>query len=354
MITIERPQAKRFIGVPGMPSPLRSAVFCAVAFAALLAMMVLALSLGDVRFTPAEVIAGAFQQADGGTNLIIFEFRLPRVLAGALAGGCLAASGALLQGLLRNPLASPDVVGVSHGASAGAVLSIAAGVPAALVPLGVFGGALAAAAALVLLAWRKGLDGERIVLVGIGLSAIALTVITWAVVTFPLSVAQQALLWTTGSLAGRTWAEVGVATVAALVILPFAFGQLQRLAVLELGDDLAHSVGLPPNRARLLLLVTAVGLAATGVALAGPVAFIALGVPHLARACSGPTKPGTPSGGILLLGALFGAVLVVGSDLIATSALARPIPVGVVTATLGAPWFCWVLLRSTRKERTAA
>jgi iron complex transport system permease protein len=347
----EPPPARRT--PPGMPSPSRTAAVCLGALAVLVVAMIAALSLGDVVLGPAEVLGALAGNADGGTTLIVVEFRLPRVLAGVLAGGCLAASGALLQALLRNPLASPDVVGVSHGAAAGAVIALATGIPAALVPVGVFAGALVTATALVLLAWRRGLDGERIVLVGIGLSALALTVVTWAVVTFPLTVAQQALLWTTGSLAGRNWSEVGVSAVAALVLLPLALIQLRRLAVLDLGDELARSLGLPPDRARLLLLVTAVVLAATGVALAGPVAFVALGVPHLARACSGPPRPGVPSVGVLLLGALLGGILVVSADLIAGSALPRPIPVGVVTATLGAPWFCWVLVRGARAERTA-
>jgi iron complex transport system permease protein len=338
---------------PGMPSRSRTAAACVGALTLLAVAMVAALSLGEVVLDPAAVLGALAGTADGGTVLIVVEFRMPRVLAGALAGACLAASGALLQALLRNPLASPDVVGVSHGGAAGAVIALATGVPAALVPLGVFAGALVSTTALVLLAWRRGLDGERVVLVGIGLAALALTVVTWAVVTFPLTVAQQALLWTTGSLAGRTWPEVGISALAAVVLLPLALIQLRRLAVLDLGDELARSLGLPPDRARLLLLVTAVVLAATGVALAGPVAFVALGVPHLARACSGPPRPGVPSAGILLLGALLGAILVVLADLIAGSALARPIPVGVVTATLGAPWFCWVLVRGARAERTA-
>ncbi len=338
----------------GMPPRRDTVARCLVVLALLVVAVVAALGLGDVVFSPAEVLGALTGTADGGTVLIVVEFRLPRVLAGTLAGGCLAASGALLQALLRNPLASPDVVGVSHGAAAGAVIALAAGIPAALVPVGVFTGALLTAAALVALAWRRGLDGERIVLVGIGLAALALTVVTWAVVTFPITVAQQALLWTTGSLAGRTWTEVGISAVAAVVLLPLALVQLRRLAILDLGDELAHSLGLPPDRARLLLLLTAVVLAATGVALAGPVAFVALGVPHLARACSGRrSRPAVPSAGILLLGVLLGAVLVVVADVIAGSALTRPIPVGVVTATLGAPWLCWLLVRGARAERTS-
>lgn len=338
----------------GMPSRLRTVAVCGTAAVLLVVSMVAALSLGDVFVSPAEVLAALVGAADGGSTLIVVEFRLPRVLAGTLAGACLAASGAVLQALLRNPLASPDVVGVSHGAAAGAVLALATGVPAALVPAGVFAGALVTAAALVLLSWRRGLEGERIVLVGIGLSALALTVVTWAVVTFPIAVAQQALLWTTGSLAGRTWTEVGISAAAAVVLLPVATLQLRRLAILDLGDELAHSLGLPPDRARLMLLLTAVVLAATGVALAGPVAFVALGVPHLARACSGRPRPGVPTAGVLVLGALIGAILVVTADVVASAALSRPIPVGVVTATIGAPWFCWVLLRGARAERRAA
>lgn len=354
MITaLEPPAGLRRYAVPGMPHPARIAALCAAMLIILAAAMVAALCLGDVVLSPADVLRVLTGTADGGTTLIVTEFRLPRVLAGVLAGACLAGAGALLQSLLRNPLASPDVVGVSHGASAGAVLLLAAGVSATLVPLGALAGAALAAAALVALGWRRGLAGERIVLIGIGLSAILTAIVTWAVVAFPITVAQQALLWTTGSLFGRTWDEVGLAWLGAVVLLPLALTQLRGLAVLELGDDLARGLGVPAEKARLGLLATAVALAATAVALAGPITFIALGVPHLARALAGPPRPIAPTPGTLLLGALLGAALVVSADLAAGSALARPVPVGVITATLGAPWFCWLLVRSARVERPA-
>jgi iron-siderophore transport system permease protein len=350
---IATPHRPRF-AVPGMPHPLRTTAICLVLLLVLVATVVAALCLGDVVLDPRDVLGVATGTADGGTTLIVTEFRLPRVLAGVLAGACLASSGALSQSLLRNPLASPDVVGVSHGASAGAVLLLAAGISPGFVPLAALAGAVVTATALVLLGWQHGLSGERVVLIGIGLSSIFTAVVTWAVVTFPVTVAQQALLWTAGSLFGRTWTEVGWACLAAVVVLPIALVQLRRLGVLELGDDLARGLGLRADRARLGLLATAVALAATAVALGGPITFIALGVPHLARALAGPPRPITPTPGTLLLGALLGSVLVVAADLVAESGLPQPVPVGVITATLGAPWFCWLLLRSARAERPAA
>lgn len=351
--TVDRPAARRRFVVPGMPHPVRTTALCVVLLIVLAAAVVAALCIGQVFLDPADVLGVVTGTADGGTTLIVTEFRLPRVLAGVLAGACLASGGAMLQSLLRNPLASPDVVGVSHGASAGAVLLLAAGLAPGWVPLGALAGAAVTATALVTLGWRHGLSGERIVLIGIGLSAILTAVVTWAVVAFPITVAQQALLWTTGSLFGRTWTEVGWAALGAVALLPLALLQLRRLAVLELGDDLARGLGLPADRARLGLLATAVALAATAVALGGPITFVALGVPHLARALAGPPRPTAPTAGTLLLGALLGAVLVVGADIIASSGLSRPVPVGVITATLGAPWFCWLLLRSARAERPA-
>lgn len=349
--TLQRPRRLARYAVPGMPPPWRTGAVCLALLGVLAVVVVAALCLGEVVLSPAEVLGVATGTADGGTILIVTEFRLPRVLAGVLAGACLASAGALLQSLLRNPLASPDVIGVSHGGSAGAVLLLAAGAPATLVPLGALAGAGLSAGSLVVLGWRRGLAGERIVLIGIGLSAILTAIVTWAVVAFPITVAQQALLWTTGSLFGRTWAEVGWAALGAVLLLPVALAQLRRLGVLELGDDLARGLGMPAGRARLGLLATAVGLAATAVSLGGPIAFIALGVPHLARALAGPPRPIAPSAGTVLIGGLLGAVLVVGADLIAGNGLARPVPVGVITATLGAPWFCWLLLRSARAER---
>ncbi|MFD2421580.1 FecCD family ABC transporter permease [Amycolatopsis pigmentata] len=350
---LDRPATVRRYAVPGMPRPVRVMALCVSMSLILTAGVVTALCLGEVVLAPGEVLAALTGTADGATTLIVTEFRLPRVLAGVLAGACLAAAGTLLQSVLRNPLASPDVVGVSHGASAGAVLSLAAGIPATMVPLGALAGAALAAGALVVLGWRGGLAGERIVLIGIGLSAVLTAVVTWAVVAFPVTVAQQALLWTIGSLFGRTWEEVGWAGLGAVVLLPVAMAQSSRLAVLELGDDLAHGLGLPAGKARLGLLATAVGLAGSAVALGGPITFVALGVPHLARALAGPPRPTAPTAGTLLLCSLVGAALVVYADLIAGSAMARPVPVGVVTATLGAPWFCWVLVRGARAERPA-
>lgn len=306
------------------------------------------LTLGDYPIGVLDVaraVAGDGHRAD---ILVIRQWRLPRVLAAVLAGGAFAASGALLQALLRNPLASPDVIGINMGATAVAVAAIIVGVPAVLVPGGALMGAVAAAGLLVALAWRNGIGADRLVLVGIGLHTALYAVKTFLILRFPDDVVQSAVLWTVGTLYNRTWTEVAVAACALALLTPVALILLRLLAVLDLGDDLAAGLGLRVRFVRLGVLAVAVALAAVGVGLGGPLPFVALAVPFLARLVAGPLAPRT-----LVLAVVLGAAVLLVADVTAQHALPTALPAGVVTASVGAPLFFWLLWRHNRgKART--
>jgi iron complex transport system permease protein len=315
----------------------------AVLVAATGLLAVWALTLGDYPISvtaTARAVVGDGPRAD---LLVVQRWRLPRVLAALLAGAALACSGALLQSLLRNPLASPDVLGINMGAATVAVAAIVLGVPGALLPAGALAGAVGAALLLGAFAWRGGIGTDRLVLVGIGLHTGLYAAKTFLVVRFPDDVVSSAVLWTVGTLYNRGWLDVGLAATALAVLLPVAVVLLRLLGVLDLGDDLAAGLGLRVRRTRVAVLACAVALAATGVALAGPLPFVALAVPFLARLLAGPLAPRT-----LLLAALLGAALLLAADVLAQHALPTSLPAGVVTASLGAPVFFWLLWRHHR------
>ena len=319
-------------------------MFCAAFAAALVLLTGVALGSGRMQIplgTALRALAGA---GDPGNVLVVRQFRAPRVVAALFAGCALAVSGSLLQRLFRNPLASPDVIGVTGGASFGAVLLLATGAPQAFTPLAALGGGIGAAALLGGFAWRSRMAVDRLVLVGLAVQAGLAAAVNLMIVRFPAELAGQALQWTTGSLYGRTWIEVGAAGTAITVGVAAVFLARRRVAVLELGEDSAGGLGLDPARARISLLLLAVVLASLAAALSGPVGFVALAVPHLVRYLAGPPTPAT-----LALTALAGALLLLGADHLALNVLpVRGLPVGAVTATFGAPWLLLLMMRRGR------
>ncbi|MER5636871.1 iron ABC transporter permease [Kitasatospora sp. NPDC002227] len=319
----------------------RSLTLCAVAAVLLVLLTAVALSTGQVKLPLIDSLRALFGFGDDGNVLVVQEFRAPRVVAALVAGAGLAVSGSLLQRLFRNPLASPDVVGVTGGASFGAVLLLATGASQALIPLGALGGGLLAAVLLGGFAWKAKVPVTRLVLVGLAVQASLAAAVNLMIVRFPAELAASALQWTTGSLYGRTWTEVDVGGTAIALTCALAFLAQRRLAVLDLGDDSAGGLGLDPGRARLGLLLLAVVLASLAAGLSGPVAFVALAVPHLVRLLAGPPTPAT-----LALTALTGALLLLAADHLALYLLpVHGLPVGAVTATLGAPWLLALMIR---------
>lgn len=319
----------------------RTVLLSCCAAAVLFLLATVSLTTGELPMAPSVALRGLIGLGDPGDVLVVQEFRAPRTAAALIAGAGLAVAGTLLQRLFRNPLASPDVMGITGGASFGSVVLLAVGASQSLIPLGALSGGMLAALLLGVFAWRSGLAVTRLVLVGLAVQAGLAAAVNLMVVRFPAELAGAALQWTTGSLYGRAWTEVWGAAAAMAVALAAAFLLHKRLAVLDLGDDSAGALGVRVSAARLQLLLTAIALASLAAALTGPVAFVALAVPHVVRFLAGP-----PTLGTLALTGLAGAVLLIASDLLVQHLLpVQGLPVGVVTATLGAPWLLVLMIR---------
>jgi iron complex transport system permease protein len=276
-------------------------------------------------------------------DIVVLD-RLPRAIAGLLVGAAFGVSGAVLQRIARNPLVSPDVIGVNAGASAGAVVMILGlGASALWVTGGALLGATLATAAVYVLAYRHGFSGYRLVLVGIGIAGMLSAAATFMLSRADVNAAYQAAVWLVGSLAGRGWPDVVPVAAAVAVLVPTAIVLARHLALLELGDDLAQALSRRIPRARLALLSCAVGLAALATAAAGPVGFVALVAPQVVRRLLSERSPG------LLPAAAVGALSVAATDLIARTLFApRELPVGVLTALVGAPVLIALLVRAHR------
>jgi iron complex transport system permease protein len=304
-----------------------------------------ALTVGSSDLSVLDTAAALVGAGEDGAVFVVRGLRLPRVLVAVAAGAGLGASGTLLQGLLRNPLGSPDVMGVTAGASLAAVLAIGAALPPVVLPAAAAAGAGVATLTLHLLTTRAGATGARLVLAGIGVHAAASAATVLTVARLPIGRLGAAEVWLAGSLHARNWTHVTAIGLALAVGLPAAFALVRRLGVLELGDDVAVGVGVPVGATRIGLLTAATVLAGAAVAVAGPIGFVALGAPHIARRLVGHAGAVT-----LAVAALVGALLVLVADLIGQR-LFHPTPVaaGVVTAVLGAPYLLWLLHRWGRR-----
>jgi len=280
-------------------------------------------------------------------RFIVRDLRLPRTLVAIGAGAGLGAAGAILQGILRNPLAAPGVVGITQGASLAVVFTLVVipTAPATILPVAALVGAGAAAASVYLLAWSGIPSPERLILVGIGVAALATALTTVLITLGDLDRVQSALLWMVGSVHARQWGDVGVLLGWLVVLLPLALLATRTLDSLSLGDEVARGLGCRVGRARGSLLALSVALAGSAVSIAGAIGFVGLMAPHLARRLVGPVH-----GASLPAAALVGALLVVGGDLVGrTVAAPVEIPCGIVTAVVGAPYFGYLLYRGRRR-----
>ncbi len=307
----------------------------------LVGLVLVGLGVGEIPLSPGQVVQALFGHGDTISDFVIGQLRGPRTLAALLVGASLGVAGGIVQSVVRNPIASPDVIGITSGASASGLTAIVLfGVSGIGLFWTVLVGALVVSLLITALAWRRGITGNRVVLVGIGVAAMSLSVTGWMLTSGSVQQAGTALLWLSGSLNAVDRSVVGVLVVAFVVLMVLALLQSPRLTVLTLGDDVAASLGLRPNRAKLLLLLTAVCLTAAAVATAGPVSFVALMAAPISRRLVG--------GGRVALGvsAAVGAVIVLASDLIAQFAIpGNALPVGVVTGVVGAPYLLWLLAR---------
>ncbi|MEU4394459.1 iron ABC transporter permease [Kribbella sp. NPDC023855] len=323
------------------------------------ALALVSLSVGTTKLPLADVVQSLLGGGDGGTRLIVLELRLPRVATGLLVGIAFAVSGALLQTLARNALASPDIVGVNSGASAAAVAVIVlagtgggniSGFAAQVgIPLAAIIGGLLATAVVGALSIQRGvIDAGRIVLIGVGVAAAANSLVAWLLVIGDVTDAGRAAAWLAGSLNARTWSDATPVGIAVLLLLPVAMMFNRDLDALVLGDDVASSLGVRVSRVRIALLVIATVLAAMATSGAGPIAFIALVAPQIAQRLAKTERPP------LLTTAMLGALFVTAADLVARNGLEvlrvgpYELPVGVVTAAAGAPYLLYLIGRQQK------
>lgn len=319
----------------------------ALALLATLAAMVVNIGVGEYPVPPLDVVRTVLGLPTGADyGLIVNTLRLPRMLVAALVGLALGLSGAVMQGLTRNPLADPGILGISAGAGLVAVtlIVVVRDAPAGLIPLAAFGGAAGVAALIYLLAWRGGDSPLRLVLVGVGLGAVC-GALTSLMLTFgAIEDVQRALIWLTGSVYGRSWETFWPLLPWVLVFGPLALLLARDLNALSLGEDVARGLGSPVAWRRGLLLLSAVALAASSVAAAGTLGFVGLMAPHIARRLVGPDHAG-----LLPAAALLGALTVVAADLAGRTLFAPvELPAGLITAAVGAPFFIALLWRQRK------
>ena len=324
----------------------RAVVAMAVLAVAAVALTATDLLLGKASLSPPEVVATILGQGSAMSGFVVGELRLPRILTALVVGASLGVSGAVFQTALRNPLASPDIIGVTASASVAGIVSIVVfGLSGLALAAAVIAGALVAAAAMYLLAWRSGMDAYRLVLVGIGVAAICTGAISFVLTRGNITDAQIALVWLTGSLNSSSWAALVPVAICAAVIM-VVIGALRRpLRLLELGDDPASALGVPVERTRVAAVATAVALAAVAVSTSGPLGFVALASGQIARRLLS-----TGSAGIAVSG-FVGGVGLLAADLVAQFAWqSTALPTGVVTGIVGAPFLIWLLVRASRSR----
>ncbi|MFE6095750.1 FecCD family ABC transporter permease [Streptomyces massasporeus] len=314
---------------------------------AALAASVVLIGTGDFPIPAADVLRTLVGEGNPGQEFIVNELRLPRVLVGLLVGASLGLGGALFQAISRNPLGSPDVLGLGQGATAGAlaVIVLTSG-SANEVAAGALVGGLVTGLAIYVLAWKRGVHGYRLVLVGIGVSAIVTAVNGYLLTKSDIVDASRAVVWMTGSLDGRDWDQVWPLLALTAVLMPLVLANARGLRMMEMGDDVSYALGVRVERVRLLLMVAAVLLTASATAAAGPVSFVALTAPQLARRLTRSPGPN------LLPSLCMGATLMVVADWVSQRAFgAEQLPVGVVTGVLGGVYLLWLLVSERRAGR---
>ena len=310
------------------------------------AVLVLSVGYGEYPISPLSVIKTllGFDTSNSDYGFVIYTLRLPRVITAFLVGMALAVAGTILQGLTRNPLAAPEIVGVVAGAGLAAVTLIVLfpAIPVSLLPIVAFAGALIAALLVYWLSWNGGSLPIRFILVGVGIEAIA-SAFTSLMITFGnINDVSQALVWLAGSVYGRTWEHIQALLPWLIVLLPLALVSARELNTLNLGDEVARGLGSRVEWQRGLLLLISVALAGASVATAGTIGFVGLMAPHLAR-----QLVGTSHESLIPTAALLGGLIVALADFLGRSLFAPiELPCGVVTAAVGAPYFLYLLYRN--------
>ncbi|MBK4723665.1 iron-enterobactin ABC transporter permease [Pantoea agglomerans] len=314
-----------------------------IVLAALLALF--ALCYGTLSISPGQVWQALQGEGPRGFITVIAQWRAPRAVMALVLGAGLGVSGAIFQSAIRNPLGSPDVVGFNTGAFTGAlVMIIGFGGTYYQIAAGALVGGIGSAALVYLLAWRQGIVGFRLIIVGIGVGAVLSALNTWLIVSASLESAMSAALWGAGSLNGITWAKGQPALLLVPLTIAVSLLLSRRLQLMEMGDDSARALGVNAESSRLWLMLCGIILTAIATASAGPIAFIALAAPQIARRLTGasamPLFSATTTGALLLLTA----------DVIAQHAFnGIQLPVGAVTVSIGGVYLIWLLIRESRR-----
>ncbi|GHD39801.1 iron ABC transporter permease [Mycetocola manganoxydans] len=335
---------------PSAPATSRRRIVIALLGLLVVVLAALSVSVGAYTLTPSDLVLTLIGQGSGSDNVIVFRLRLPRVVLGILAGAAFAIAGALFQTILRNDLASPDIIGISGGASVSAATAILVfGASGAIVSLSAFAGALVVAAAIYLLSWRDGVSGYRFVLIGVGVAFLIQSALGYLLTRGEVKEVSQALVWMVGGVGGAKWPDIAVLAGTLVVLLPLVAALAPRLRVLQLGDDTAGGLGVPVEATRLALVGIAVALCATATAFVGPIAFVAFVSAPIARRV---VRDGSLA---LVPSALVGAALVVAADFLAQHALPGElqVPAGILTGVLGAPYLLWLLATTNKGDRSA-
>lgn len=327
---------------------LRAWMVSAVVVIMALGVGAYSLTVGTAGYPIGDVLAALGGHADAVTTRVVVEWRLPRVVFALLGGAALAIGGAVFQSITRNPLGSPDIIGFSSGAYTGALLVALFWTGSAVgTSAGALAGGVLTGLAVYLLAYRRGVSGMRIIVVGIGISMLLGAFNTWILTTMRLEQAISAASWGAGSLTDIAWPHVLPLAIGLVIGLPLTLLLSADMTMLEMGDDIGRGLGVRAEPLRMALLLLGIVLVALVTASAGPIAFVALAAPQLA------VRVMRTSGVQIVPSAAMGALLLTASDLIARTVIApAQLPVGVVTLCLGGGYLVWLLASFGRKGRT--
>ncbi|GAB4586739.1 FecCD family ABC transporter permease [Nocardia sp. IFM 10818] len=346
------------VRIGGFSAVLRIGALLTIAalMAVLLVLFAMDIAIGEYRLPLGKVLDVLGGGGTRAQRFLILDSRLPRALTAVVVGAALGMAGAITQSILHNPLASPDILGITAGASVGAVLVISGtgfattGVIVTLgVPLAALAAGLLTGVAIYLLAWGRNASGDsgvmgfRLVLIGIGANAALLAIVSWLLTRATLMDASRSQHWLTGSLNKAGWSTLWPAAIGLAVTLTVAAASARTLAALRFGSDTTRVLGVRIQTQQAVLIGSAVAASALATAAVGPLGFIGLAAPQIARRLL--RTPGEP----IIASALIGAILVLGSDLASRTLFPVDLPVGVVTAAFGGPFLIYLLVRANRK-----
>lgn len=299
------------------------------------------MALGEVSLSFREVLSAVLGNGTERSEFVVRELRAPRTVLAILVGAALAMSGAIFQGLVRNELVSPDIIGINTGAAGVGFVWLLYTRNVTALPIVLFLGAIGCAFLIYVLSWKGGVAPNRLILVGIGFATLFSAVEAFLVRRFPL----EDIIWVDnlllGSVAHATWGDVSVMGIGMSVAMPVVLLLAGPLRALQLGDETAKTIGIPVELLRLGLVIAACLLAALAVSVSGLIGFVALMVPHIARMLAGPI-----SGSVLLLTATIGGFLVLTADMVGNNLLPVSLPVSIVMGAIGAPYFLFLFWRT--------